>query len=134
MLRAWVSLTVREPLNIHRLILCCVAQTQVCRPGDTDSAHKWYLKLQWHNPKVQNLSSWPKDIVGSKRRNIDVLELLDQVLLSTSFSYRHKGEKGSQTARSKEKLIHGHTLKSRNGASLRCNWEPLAEQAVPFEL
>lgn len=120
--------------NIHTFVLRSVVQTQISSPSDTNSAHKRNLELQRHQSKIDDLNRGPENVVCAQCRQIDILHLLDQMLLSAPLCHSHEGEKPSQTAWSEQQLIHRYSLQGWDGASCGRDRKPLAQSAVPPEL
>ena len=112
------KVAIRPFSYLHCFVFTGVRHAEVRRPKDTYGRHKRNLKLQGHDPEVEDLNCGPEDVVGSEGGNVDILELLDNMLLSSSFCECHEGEKSAQADGCEYELVHGDSLERWDGRSL----------------
>lgn len=87
-----------------------------------------------HQSEVDQLDSRPDQVVGLQRWNVDVLELLLDLLATTSFGHCHESEEGSETDGCEDQLIKRSSLSCCYGARSLGKRENAAEEAEPLVL
>ena len=126
--------SILQTSRLHCLVFVRIRQTEIRCPQNTDRGYDGNLKLQWNDPKVQDLHCGPEDVIGSECGDVDILEFLDNVFLSSSLCQCHECEEDAQTDWCEEQLIHGNSLKRRYCPSLGQDWKPFVKPSVPQKL